>query len=472
MSLETNTGTEAQREKRWVALTSVLAAIFLTGMKLIVGLLTGSLGILAEAAHSGLDLVAAGVTYFAVRISDKPADSRHTYGFGKVENLSALFETFLLLVTCVWIIYEAIQRLFFIEVEVEASFWAFLVMIISIIVDVGRSRALYAAARKYDSQALEADALHFSTDIWSSSVVIGGLALVRLAERLQLPWLVKADAVAAMGVAGIVVYVSLQLGKRTIEGLLDAVPPGLRDELVRAVRVEGVMEVRRVRARKSGPEAFVDVTLAVDGDTSFERANQIANRAEGAVRKILPDADILVYLQPLHSKTESTFSAIRRLAARHNLGVHGVRIYEGGESQTLEMHLEVSEQMRLDEAHTRATALEEALRQSLPDIDNIVTHIEPTGDATIQRQASQEDELHLLEVLRALPSELDIQCSPHNVVVHRMGNELSVSFHCHMDENLPIIQAHALTEKIEVALRDRVPNLGRVVIHTEPASYT
>jgi cation diffusion facilitator family transporter len=202
-----NIEAHAEKEKRDAALSSVLAAVFLTALKLVVGLMTGSLGILAEAAHSGLDLVAALVTFFAVRIADRPPDERYRYGYGKVENLSALIETLLLLITCLWIIYEAIQRLFFKPVEIEASFWAFGVMLVSIVVDVSRSRILYRAARKHNSQALEADALHFSTDIWSSAVVIVGLGLVWLSGRLgpEWAWLVKGDAVAALVVAAIVV---------------------------------------------------------------------------------------------------------------------------------------------------------------------------------------------------------------------------------------------------------------------------
>ena len=167
-------GSAAEREKRLVALSSVLAAIFLTSMKIVVGLLTHSLGILSEAAHSGLDLIAAAVTLFAVRLSDRPPDREHPYGHGKIENLSALVETLLLLATCVWIIYEAIDRLFFKSVHVEASIWSFIVMGTSIGIDVTRSRALMRTAKKHNSQALEADALHFSTDVWSSSVVIAG----------------------------------------------------------------------------------------------------------------------------------------------------------------------------------------------------------------------------------------------------------------------------------------------------------
>ena len=378
------------REKHWVALSSVLAAIFLTGMKLVVGLMTGSLGILSEAAHSGLDLVAAVVTFFAVRISGRPADREHTYGHGKVENLSALFETVLLLVTCIWIIYEAIQRLFFKEVLVEASIWAFVVMGISIVIDFSRSRALARVAKKYDSQALEADALHFSTDIWSSSVVIGGLLLVRGADWLGLAWLAKADALAAMGVAGIVVYVSAQLGRRTIAALLDAVPGGVQDQIVNAIRdeVEGVLGVTRVRVRRSGPEAFADVTLRVSRDVPLERAHDIAAEAEGAVRKILPAADVVVHVDPVRAEDEGTVTTVRLLAEKHGLNAHDIHVYDVAGRRSLAVHLEVNQEMRVGEAHEKATKFEQALRAALPGIDQIVTHIEPTGDVMALQRAT------------------------------------------------------------------------------------
>ena len=290
---------KANLEKNRVALISVLAAILLTATKLVVGLATGSLGILSEAAHSGLDLVAAIITLFAVRWSGKPADEQHTYGHGKIENLSAMIETGLLLLTCGWIIYEAIQRLFFKSVHVEASVWAFGIMILSIVVDYNRSRALYGVARKYNSQALEADALHFSTDIWSSAVVILGLVLVRLADTFNIPSLAQADAVAALVVAGIVVFVSLQLGRRTIAGLLDEIPVGLRDEVVDIVKqVPGVRKVKHVRLRWSGAEAFVDVVITARKDVSFTRSHEIATHAEKAIQEYLPEAEVTVHIEP------------------------------------------------------------------------------------------------------------------------------------------------------------------------------
>jgi cation diffusion facilitator family transporter len=460
----------ANREKRLAALSSVIAAIFLTSMKIVVGILTGSLGILSEAAHSGLDLVAAAVTFFAVHLSSRPPDRRHTYGYGKVENLSALFET-LLLLTCVWIIYEAIKRLFFKEVEVEASIWAFVIMAISIGIDFTRSRVLYRAARKYGSQALEADALHFSTDIWSSSVVIGGLFLVSLSKWLDVTWLAKADAVAAMGVAGIVVYVSLQLGRKTIADLLDAIPPGLREDVISAVqKVPGVQAVEQARIRRSGPEFFADVSVTVTRSMAFELAHDIAARVEEAVQSALPGAhDVVVNVIPSASDDEGTITQVRLLAARYGMGAHSLRLYDVLGSRTLELHVEVKDTLSLEEAHAQATQFEEAVRQTLPDIAEIVTHIEPIGDAAATRQVLLAGEKQIIEAIQRITQESDLHCEPHDISVHRLGNELSVSFHCLQAADTPIIDAHDVTEKIERELREQVPSLRRVVIHLEPA---
>ncbi len=290
---------DAEAEKSRVAATSVAAAILLTGMKIIVGLATGSIGILSEAAHSGLDLVAAGVTLWAVRASAKPADRQHPYGHGKIENFSALFETGLLLATCAWIVYEACKRLLSLDgAHVAATPWAFGVMAVSIAVDLSRSRALSRIARKHNSQALEADAMHFSTDVWSSSVVICGLALVWAGQRYSVPFLAKADAVAAMGVAAVALIVSLRLGRKSVDDLLDAAPAGLLERVARAAAVEGVVAVAQARVRQSGPYAFADVTIQVGPGLGIEEAHAIANAAEEAIRQVVARTDVVVHAEP------------------------------------------------------------------------------------------------------------------------------------------------------------------------------
>jgi len=298
---ETTSFATAEREKTAAALSSVIAAVGLTTFKIIVGLATNSLGILAEAAHSGLDLVAALVTLIAVRLSGRPADQEHNYGHGKIENLSALFETILLLVTCIWIIYESIQRLFFKTEQVDASIWAFLVMGASIAIDYSRSQVLDRVARKYNSQALEADALHFSTDIWSSSVVILGLIGVKLSEAFPgLNFLHKADAVAALVVACIVIYVSVQLGRRTVRGLLDSAPQGLNEKIKLAVEsIPGITDCHQIRIRTSGPGLFIDIHILVDPNASLEEAHRLTEQAEEAIRKLVPGSDITIHPEPV-----------------------------------------------------------------------------------------------------------------------------------------------------------------------------
>ena len=289
-----------EREKRWAATSSVLAAVGLTGFKIVVGFATGSLGILAEAAHSGLDLVAALMTLFAVRISGRPADTEHLYGHGKVENLSALFETLLLLVTCVWIIWSAIHRLAAHRLEIEVTFWSFAVMATSIVVDASRSRMLYRAARKHHSDALEADALHFRTDIWSSSVVILGLVCMKISEWVPAARFLRySDAVAAILVALIVVHVSVRLGLRTVQSLVDAAPAGVDRRITAAVEaLPGVTDCHHVRVRYSGPRPFVDIHVLVDGSQTLSAAHDLTEEIERAIEQILPEADVTVHPEP------------------------------------------------------------------------------------------------------------------------------------------------------------------------------
>ncbi len=296
----TNFSRDGAHEKRSVALSSVLAAIGLTLFKIVVGLTTGSLGILAEAAHSGLDLMAAVMTFLAVRFSGKPADRNHLYGHGKVENLSALFETLLLLVTCFWILYEASHRLLYHAVALKVTFWSFAVMITSIVVDLSRSRALSRTAKRYNSQALEADALHFSTDIWSSAVVILGLVLVKVSEWVpRLAFLHQADSVAAILVGLIVVYVSGRLGWRTVQALLDVAPSGLEKKIISAVELlPGVTDCHNVRVRYSGPQLFVDIHVLVDGNQTLMEAHNLTEEIERVIQGLVPNADVTVHPEP------------------------------------------------------------------------------------------------------------------------------------------------------------------------------
>ena len=459
----------AGTEKGRVALLSVLAALLLTGTKMAVGFWTGSLGILAEALHSGLDLMAALVTLWAVRASSRPADKEHAYGHGKIENLSALFETLLLLATSVWIIKEAVERLFFrAQVHVDANLWSFLVVILSIAVDISRSRALLRVAKKYDSQALEADALHFATDIWSSLVVLLGLGGVLVAHAFEIPWLAKADAVAALGVALVVVLVSAKLGRKSINDLLDTVPSDLAARIAALALVVGVRDVRQVRVRRSGPEIFVDLILVVGRAESLQRSHEIACGAEAAIKRELPKADVVVHVEPAEGSGEDLLTAARRIAASHDASAHNLLVYEEDGVLVLEMHLEMHADLPLSQAHRRALEIDEELRRTTPRLARVVTHVEPSGGARATTLATDEETSQIRDALAHVSEFATRGVTPQNIEIRRSGSEFSLSFRCALPGTTSIKEAHDFTDRIERSLRSQVANLGRVMARTEP----
>jgi cation diffusion facilitator family transporter len=458
-----------QKEKRNVALNSLLAAIAITFLKLVVGLSTQSLGILSEAAHSGLDLVAAVVTLLSVRVSDKPADAEHQYGHGKVENFSAFIETTLLLLTCVWIVGEAVRRLAGIHsVHIEPSIAAFAVMFISMVVDWWRSRRLKRIAEKYDSQALEADALHFSTDIFSSGVVAFGLALVWMGAHFNITWLKKADPVAALVVSGIIVYVSSRLARRTIDALLDAAPAGYRGRIIdAALKINGVIEVEQVRIRRAGNRYFADLTVGLERNVTFQRSGQVVSEITKAVRDLLPEADVVVHSIPLETGHENIFDRIRAVASRNNFSVHDVSVQDLDGRLHVEQHLELDEKLTLKEAHDVVTVLENEIRNSVPEISTILTHIESEPATiepgnTIVRDAVLEQKLK--PVLLQFPEVVDM----HDVEIKRVRGKVYMSCHCTMSDDLPLSRVHDACTELEIRFKQAAPELFKVLIHPEP----
>ncbi len=459
------------REKRRAALLSVGSAAVLLSLKVFLTLLTGSLGILSEALHSGLDLVAAIITYLSVRFSDEPADEKHPYGHGKFENFSAFVETGLLLVTALYIIYEAFLRLFFRHIHIVPSVTAILVLFGALAIDLTRARALTKVARRYQSEALEADALHFSTDVWSTMVVIAGLGLVWAGQALGAPWLAYADPIAALIVAGVVIWVSSLLGRRTLDALLDAAPVGLQRQISDAVsRMDGVMETERVRVRRAGSRHFVDVTVSVPRSTSLEQADALSDAIERRIGEIVP-ADVMVHAEPRVPEGEHLFEAIRALALRMGLAIHDLTAQQQDGRLFVELHLEVDENLSLRAAHRQASELEDGIK-NLRGGTEVNIHIEPLGwqiatpDGTAgeMRQLSRAVEAFL----NSLPSEFDELLNCHDVRVRQVEHHILVSCHCTMKSELPVTQVHDVTAALEDRVKEKFPQIYRVTLHPEP----
>src|SRR5580704_3892779 len=460
------------REKKRAALLSVGSAVVLLSLKTFLVARTGSLGVLSEALHSGLDFLAAIITYLSVRMSDEPADEGHPYGHGKFESFSAFVETALLLITAVFIIYEGIDRLFFHHVHIQPSVIALLILMVALSIDITRAKALGHVARKYHSEAIEADALHFSTDVWSTIVVILGIGLVWAGETWHLPWLMYADSIAGLAVAGVILWVGSRLGKRTLDALVDAAPEGLRQEIARAVaRMEGVLDVDRVRVRRAGNRHFVDATVSVARTTSLEQVHALSDAIEKRIGEIVP-SDVMVHAEPRAPQGEHLFESIRAVAQRLGLAIHDVTALQHAGQLFIELHLEVDENLSLREAHRQATELEDEVRKLRDGSTDVNIHIEPLGHhiATPDAGAGEMKQLSraIEDFLNSLTAEYDELVNCHDVRVRQVEHHILASCHCTMRGALPITQVHDVTAALEDRVKAHFPQIYRVTIHPEP----
>jgi len=456
------------REKRLAAGASVASALVLVALKAFLSYATGSLGVLSEALHSTLDLIAAVITYLSVQAASLPPDESHPYGHEKIESFSAFVETLLLLATALFIIYEAAERLFFERVSIRPSLVAVLILCVCLCVDVARARALTRVAAKYGSEALEADALHFSTDVWSTLVVIGGLLLAAAGVRLGLPWQHYADPVAGLFVAGVVIRIGSRLGQKTLETLLDAAPSGLLQRIQRGVAgIEGVLAADRVRVRRAGQRYFVDVTISVSRTATFEQVHAVSDAVEGRIREIVP-ADIMVHMEPRAGSHENVFDHVRAIAQRRGLAIHDVSVNQLDGKLFLDLHLEVDEGLTLVEAHRAATELERDILSEISRAGEVNIHIEPLGGHIPSADTMKDLGRAVQDYINNLRSEYHELAECSHVQVRRAENRIVVSCKCTMQGSLPITEVHDVTGALADRVREQFPQIARVTIHPEP----
>ena len=385
MNIEASRVAEFSAEKRQVALHSMLAAAVMTLLKLGAGLMSGSLGVLSDAAHSGLDMIGSALTFFSVRVSDRPADEDHTYGHGKFENFSSFGEVILMAVSSVWIIWEAIQRILHPARELQILGWPAVVVVTSIGVDYWRSRRLREVAEKTGSSALATDAFHFASDIWSSLAVLCGLGASWVGMHFGIAMLRYADPLAAVMVSLLILRLTVRLGREAVSVLLDQIPAETRQRLIADVaQVPGVLGVEQARVRRAGANYFADLTLALPRRFTFEHTGDLVRAATEAVHRTLPEADVLIHTEPRQARAESIFDRVRAVAARHNVSVHELSVQSHLGRLRVEQHLELDETLTLLKAHDFVCAMEAEILREVPEIDGVLTHIE-SEPATIEQ---------------------------------------------------------------------------------------
>jgi cation diffusion facilitator family transporter len=451
-------------EKEHVALGSILASGGLTVAKAIVGFATGSLAILTDAAHSLIDLLATVMTYFAVRIGGRPADEEHHYGHGKIESISALAETALLFVLSAIVIWEASHRLLWEDgAVVTVTPVAFAVVFGAIVIDFFRSRVLTRVANKTSSEALHADALHFSSDLWASVAVLIGLAGIALGYR----W---ADSVAAIVVAVFICIAAWQLGRRTVDTLTDTAPAGAAAR-VNAVlsSVKGVVAVERVRVRKVGPTTFVELEVATSRTLPLDRVAGIKDEIVARLRAELGQSEIAVTVVPRALDNETVLERVMVIARNLALPVHHVTVHAIGNRLAVSLDLEVDGSMPLGAAHEIASRLETAVQDELgPDVE-VETHIEPlqTEDLT-GRDAPAERINAVSSTLSRIATGLGSVREVHDVRMRETADGDIVNFHCRVDPALSVHDVHEKVDELERGLRQNFPTIKRVIGHAEP----
>jgi len=450
--------------KERVALSSIAVSAGLTAAKAVVGFASGSLGILSEAGHSLVDLGATTLTYFAVRASGKPADEEHQYGHGKIESLAALAETALLFLLSGVVIWEAVQRLFGHEAPaVEATPWAFGVIIVSILVDFFRARVLYRVARQSASEALEADALHFGSDMWSSVAVLIGLIGVTFVDP-------QADSIAAIVVAIFICIAGWRLGRRTIDTLTDTAPAGVSEKVAAiARRVPGIVDVERVRARPAGAVLFVDLAVGVNRTLPLDRVTAIKDRLAQAIRAQFPEAETTITTEPHALDDETVRERVMLIARNSGLAVHHVAVQAIGDRLSVSADLEVEGTLPLSDAHETASRLEQAIREELGPEVEVETLIEPLPAVMLAgRDADAARVTEIREALAALATDTPDLGEIHDVRVRETADGEIVNFHCRVDPALSVRTVHDLVDGIERGLRRRFPTIARVIGHAEP----
>jgi cation diffusion facilitator family transporter len=453
-------------EKERVALGSVGASAALTIAKGVVGLSTGSLAILSEAAHSLIDFAATVMTYFAVRIADKPADREHHYGHGKVESVAALAETALLFVLSGVVLWEATQRLIGgHSAAIEATAAAFAVIGVSIAIDFLRARVLRRVAQRTSSQALAADALHFSSDMWSSAAVLVGLAGVKFGHA----W---TDSAAAIVVAVFVCLAGWRLGRRTIDTLTDTAPEGVAERIAAIARgVGNVASVERVRAREVGATVFGEIDVGASRTLPLDRVEKLKEDIELAVKTAMPHAEIGINVTPRALDDESVMERVMVIARNRGLAVHHVTVHALTDRLSISLDLEVDGNLPFAMAHDIADGLEAAIREEFGAAAEVETHIEPLqAHGSPGRDAAAP---HFAEVAAAL-AELAAASTKlrnvHDVRVRQTADGEIVNFHCDVDRASTVADVHELVDGVERGLRRQFPAIKRVIGHAEPRS--
>jgi cation diffusion facilitator family transporter len=445
---------------RRAALVSVVAAAFLIAVKLSVGLATHSLGLVSEAIHSGTDLVAALLTFFAVGVAARPADAAHTYGHGKAEHLAALAEAGILVLASLYVAGRAIMRLTgSSHTHVHAAWYALAVVAVVIAIDASRAFVSWRAARTIQSAALQSNALHFFGDLLGSTAVLIGLLLVRSGVE-------RADSVAALFVAVLVLLAAARLMRTNVDVLMDRIPAEAEAAARAAIaRITPAVELRRLRMREAGGRQFADVVIGVPPGAAVGQGHAAADQVEEAVQAALPRSDVVVHVEPEETEGIRERAQAAALTVPRVREVHNVNVMQIDGRTEVALHLKLPGDLALEDAHAIAEQVERSIRKSVPEVASVQTHIEPLAeDVEVQTAENVDDQAGVVSriVRDALGRE------PRELRFLHTSEGLVAFLTLGLDPADSLADAHARASEIEAKIRAERPEIADVIVHTEP----
>jgi cation diffusion facilitator family transporter len=459
----------AQKKIR-VARQSLYAAVVITIIKLLAAYFSGSLGVLSEVFNSAIDIFVCLVTIISIKYSSRPPDEDHNYGHEKVESFSALFQVLILFITSSYIIYEAINRLFINKnVEINISIWIFVALLISMAIDLYRARILKRVAGETKSNALEADALHFSSDILSSGVVIIGLILVYFNISKT------ADTIAALIVTGVIIYLGYKLSKKAVDSLMDRVPAGLYEKVkYETLLIKGVEDIKTFRIRSSGSKIYIDMTILISRLVPFSKAHDIMDSVEKKIHQLIENADVVIHSEPVETKSETINDKIRMIVNVYGLKCHDIYSHKIDNEIYSELHIEVDNTNDLTKAHNMITEIEERIKKEIDVISHIKIHIDEPSEIVFDTKDITENSNEIIREVKEILNECSDVISSNDIQVVSTNGKIRISMNCVFNYIHSFDEVHdivtVLESKIYLNLKKHHPKLSNVIIHAEPSN--
>ncbi|MCX7834239.1 MAG: cation-efflux pump [Ignavibacteria bacterium] len=468
---------EIQNKKKLrIAINSFFAALFIVTIKFVAAYISGSIAVLSELFHSSIDLLACVATVISVKYSSKPPDSKHQYGHEKIESISALFQVLILIIMCGYLIYESIDRIIH-PYHPEINIWIFTVIIVCIGIDYSRARALMKVARETNSQALEADSLHFSSDILSSIFVLISMVFT----YYKIPPLYKdvplADPIAAIIVSVIIFLTTLKLTKRAFNLLMDRAPDGLYEDIKELILSNGMIEgLKSLRVRVTGRKTFIDSEVLIGRTRMFSEAHEIVNEIENKIKEKYPHSDIVIHTEPVETKYETLNDKIRLIVNKNGFKCHDLYTYKINDKYYTDIHIEIDSNNDLNSAHKQITSLEEKIKNELKEIEYVHIHLDPPASIIDNVQDITKDSKNIItQIEKILISDYkDVHF--HDLKIFDTPLGIRISFNIEFDEDIKFDLVHKTVKEIEVRLynefKNHVPPIANIIIHSEPKGHS